>query len=254
MALALDRPLPYQRGPMTTAKTESTSARKKSPRNEPSASASEGVVDAAAKEESAAEVPMEAEAHVTSATEATDEAAEEAANEASAAEAKDEKDESSKEEPASGRDRIQQQLELLKQREAELRRELAMADHPELADAIRQIEGRAYGVARVEAKMAQGLSKSELRKKETLEKKLAVAEERRAEIDLQIAALKSELAPLGEARVQAFQNERAEALLRLLALLGEHEAAIAAANLDLPLLVPSLATWRTELDALRTLT
>jgi hypothetical protein len=153
--------------------------------------------------------------------------------------------------PMSERERIQSQLEQLKQRESELRRELAIAEHPDLADAIRQIEGRAYGVRRVEAKIAQGLSKSEQRKKETLEKKLATALERRAEMDAQITALEAELLPLGQGRVTAFETERVEALLRLAALLEEHEAKVAAANLDLTSLVPSLAGWSDDLAALR---
>ncbi len=154
-------------------------------------------------------------------------------------------------EPASGRDRIQQQLEALKQREAELRRELAMADHPELADAIRSIEGRAYGVSRVEAKMAEGLSKSELRRKETLEKKLTTALERRAEIDAQITAIELELTPLGDARLSAFAVERTAALEALVALLGTHGPALANASLEISMLVPALSSWQAEIDLLR---
>lgn len=149
------------------------------------------------------------------------------------------------------RERIQHQLQQLKQRESELRRELAIAEHPDLADAIRQIEGRAYGVGRVEAKMAEGLSKSELRKKETLEKKLLSAMEKRLELDQQIASLEGELAPLGEARTLAFEKERGEALLRLASLLDEHADAIAGAALDLDALIPALPAWREEIAALR---
>jgi hypothetical protein len=155
--------------------------------------------------------------------------------------------------PVTERDRIQSQLEQLKQRECELRRELAIAEHPELADAIHQVEGRAYGVRRVEAKIAQGLSRSEQRKKETLEKKLAVAMQRRAEIDAQIGALHAELEPLGQGRITAFETERVEALLRLIAVLDEHEPAIATAGLDLASLVPSLSSWRADIDAIRSL-
>jgi len=149
------------------------------------------------------------------------------------------------------RERIQHQLQQLKQRESELRRELAIAEHPELADAIRQIEGRAYGVGRIDAKMAEGLSKSELRKKDTLEKKLLTAMEKRVELDQQIAALETDLSPLGEARTQGFQSERGEALLRLASLLDEHAVAIAAAKLDLDALIPALPTWREEIATLR---
>lgn len=149
------------------------------------------------------------------------------------------------------RDRLQQQLDLLKQREAELRRELAIADHPALADAIRTIEGRAYGIARVEAKMAEGLGKSERRRKDTLEKKLAAARDKRQEIDARIEALEQQLAPLGEARLAAFDADRTRALLAVVAALEEHEAALRAASLDIALLVPDLSRWRTEIDALR---
>ncbi len=154
-------------------------------------------------------------------------------------------------EATTDRERIQHQLQQLKQRESELRRELAIAEHPDLADAIRQIEGRAYGVGRVEAKMAEGLSKSELRKKETLEKKLLSAMEKRVELDQQIEALEAELAPLGEARTLAFQKERGEALLRLAGLLDEHAEAIASAKLDLDALIPALPAWREEIETLR---
>lgn len=261
---------------MTVAKNEHTSSRRKNHRSDSneaapteSSNAMEPEMESAAQAEASSESTSEAPESIEAATPeaASPEAAmseattsETPAGETPVAEASETPEASAEmaeapteTPPLQGRDRIQQQLEQLKQREAELRRELAMADHPGLADAIRQIEGRAYGVARVEAKMAQGLSKSELRKKETIEKKLSTAKERRAEIDAQIAALELELAPLGEERVLAFQKERAEALLRLVSLLGEHEAAIAAANLDLGLLVPALAAWRTEIEALRSM-
>lgn len=153
--------------------------------------------------------------------------------------------------PVDDRSRIEAQLEQLKQRECELRRALAIAEHPALADAIHRIEGRAYGVRRVEAKIAQGLSKSEQRKKDTLEKKRAAAVERRAELDAQIAALDAELEPLGQGRITAFETERVEALLRLIAVLDEHQDAIGAVSLDLPSLIPSLAGWQSDIDAIR---
>jgi hypothetical protein len=214
MVLAGSPGLPYHGGRMTTPKTEDAPVRKKPSRREPvEQPVAPPIASEAAAEEVPAEVPVAQE--------------------------------------PPGRDRIQQQLEALKQREAELRRELAIADHPQLRDAILAIEGRAYGVTRVEAKMAEGLSKSEQRRKETLEKKLAGAIERRAEIDLQIAALELELMPLGEARALAFTKERGEALRTLAALLASHEPALAAASLDVSMLVPALASWRAEIDALR---
>ena len=202
---------------MTQAKIEETPVRRKSPRRDP-------------KQETHAEPPTVGEPAAIA--------------EGAVAE------ESAPSEPV-GRDRIQQQLEVLKQREAELRRELAMADHPELADAIRSIEGRAYGVSRVEAKMAEGLSKSELRRKETLEKKLTTARERRAEVDAQITALELELTPLGDARLSAFGAERTQALMSLIALLDAQEPALTRASLDVAVLVPALSSWRAEMDGLR---
>jgi chromosome segregation ATPase len=150
----------------------------------------------------------------------------------------------------SHRKRIEEQLEALKRREAELRRELAVADHPELAEALRVLEGHAYAVARVEAKMAQGLSKAEERRRETLEKKLASAREKRQEIDAQIAELEGELAPLGEARTKAFEAERRDCMERLLAALGTHEAQFQSAGLDSTALVPELARYMPEIRAL----
>ena len=212
MVLARARPRPYHRRRMNQPKPEDVPARRKPSRK----NASEAAPPAAA-----------------------------------AIEAVVSEEEKPPQEPP-GRDRIQQQLEALKQREAELRRELAIADHPALRDGILAIEGRAYGVTRVEAKMAEGLSKSELRRKETLEKKLGTLRERRVEIDQQIAALELELTPLGEARALAFTKEREDALVALVDVLRAHEAALGAASLDIGLLVPALATWRAELDALRT--
>src|SRR4051812_26892018 len=53
--------------------------------------------------------------------------------------------------PQTGRKRLAEQLEALKRKEAELRRALAVADHPELAEAIRSIEGRAFALSRADA-------------------------------------------------------------------------------------------------------
>jgi hypothetical protein len=152
--------------------------------------------------------------------------------------------------PPNTRKRIEEQLEALKRREAELRRELAIADHPELTEPLRVLEGHAYAVARVEAKMAQGLSKAEERRRETLEKKLASAREKRAEIDTQIAELEAELAPLGEARMLAFEAERKDCMERLLAALGTHEGDFQRAGLDTSILVPDLARLMPEVRTL----
>ncbi|UJR85787.1 hypothetical protein [Sandaracinus amylolyticus] len=150
-------------------------------------------------------------------------------------------------EPISDRRRLQAELDALEKKQAELRRAITIADHPELADAVRVVEGRVYAVTRAEAKMAQGLSKGEERRRETLEKKLAAARAKRDEIDGQIAELERELAPLGEERMRAFEQERRGALEALVSVLGTHDAAFAAAGIDIAALVPDLARWTPEL-------
>ncbi len=152
--------------------------------------------------------------------------------------------------PATDRKRIEEQLEALKRREFELRRALAVADHPELAEAIRVLEGRAYAVTRVEVKMSQGLSKAEERRRETLDKKLVSLRERRAELDVQIGEVETQLAPLGEARTRAFEAERREAMELLIAALSHHHDALHAAGLDAANLVPDLARWMPEVVTL----
>jgi len=148
------------------------------------------------------------------------------------------------------RRRIEEQLEALKRKESELRRALAVADHPEIADAVRLLEGRAYAVASVEAKMAQGLSKSEERRLETLQKKLASLREKRAELDGQIAQLEAEAAELGEERTRAFEAERGEALQNLMTTLSTHEDALRNAGLDAAQLVPDIARLMPEIVTL----
>ncbi len=148
------------------------------------------------------------------------------------------------------RKRIEEQLEALKRREFELRRALAVADHPELAEAIRVLEGRAYAVTRVEAKMSQGLSKAEERRRETLDKKLASLRERRSELDAQISEIEAQLAPLGEERTRAFETERREALEQLIAAMSHHHDALHTAGLDAGSLVPEIARWMPEVVVL----
>ena len=167
-----------------------------------------------------AEQASEAEGAEVAAPGQTAEAAESAGEEAS---------------PPNTRRRIEEQLEALKRREAELRRELAVADHPELAEPLRVLEGH---------------SKAEERRRETLEKKLARAREKRMEIDAQIAELEAELAPLGEARMLAFEAERKDCMERLLAALGTHEGDFQRAGLDTSVLVPDLARLMPEVRTL----
>jgi chromosome segregation ATPase len=145
--------------------------------------------------------------------------------------------------------RLEEQLEALKRKELELRRALAVADHPELADAIRLLDGRAYALTRAEAKLAQGLSKSEERRKETLEKKLDVLRTKAAELDAQIAELSAELSTLVDARLTGLEAERRAALDDLIACLGEHAAALSAAGLDAADLIPEIGQRMGEIRA-----
>jgi hypothetical protein len=148
------------------------------------------------------------------------------------------------------RKRLEEQLEALKRKELELRRAIAIADHPDLAEAIRRLDGRAYALTRVEAKIAQGLSKSEERRRETLEKKLDALREKRAELDAQIAALMQEHGALVQERERALELERRAALHDLVLSLGEHAAALAEAGLDAADLVPEIGQRMTEIRAL----
>jgi len=157
-------------------------------------------------------------------------------------------DASSEERPS--RKRLEEQLEALKRKETELRRALVIADHPELADAIRALQGRAYAIGRVETKLALGLSKSEERRRETLDKKLGALRTKREELDTQIGALEGELNALGQERTAAFEVERKQALEQLLIALGTHEPTLRAAGIDASTLVPELNQWLPEIEGL----
>lgn len=186
----------------------------------------------------------EAVAESTSSNESLDASPEPTPNQAESAEPAEQVD------PRAERRRLEEQLSALKRREAELRRALAIADHPELADAVRALDGATYAVTRVEAKMAQGLSKSEEKRRETVEKKLAQAEEKRVELDTQIAEFRAELNALGEERVKAFEAERREGLMGLIASLNTHHAAFEAAGVEPSSLVPDIARLMPEVSAL----
>lgn len=148
------------------------------------------------------------------------------------------------------RKRLAEQLDALKRKELELRRALAMADHPELVGAIRAIEARALAVSRAEAKLAQGFSKSEARRREVVDKKLSALRDKRAELDAQIGAFESELAGLGTDRLATFESERKQALEQLVVALGTHVAALSAAGLDAVALIPEITSWLTEIEAI----
>ncbi len=152
--------------------------------------------------------------------------------------------------PASERRRLEEQLDALKRREAELRRALALADHPALADAVRLLEGRAYAITRVDAKLAQGLSKSEERRVETVEKKLSAARSKREELDVQIAELERERAQLGVERTESFRTERRDAMIQLIAELNAHDDAFRGAGVEVATMLPQIGEWMPEIRAL----
>ncbi len=104
-------------------------------------------------------------------------------------------------------------------------------------------------MARIEAKIAQGFSKAEERRRDTLEKKLGGLRDKRAELDAQIGELEAELHTLGD-RARAFAGERRTALEQLLAVLGTHDAALTAAGLEATSLVPDLSRWLPEIRQL----
>jgi hypothetical protein len=147
------------------------------------------------------------------------------------------------------RKRLAEQLDALKRKEFELRRALAAADHPEVADAIRAIEARAIAVSRAEGKLAQGFSKTEARRREVIEKKLVALRAKRVELDGQIGELETELGGLGADRLAAFESERREALEQLMIVMATHDAGLRAAELDLSGLVPDIERWLPELEA-----
>ena len=148
------------------------------------------------------------------------------------------------------RRKLEEQLEALKRKESELRRALTLADHPALAETVRVLEGRIYAVARVEAKLVQGPSKSEARRRETIAKKLASLQEKRAEIDAQITQLEAELTALGADRTQVYESERREALAQLMVTLSTSEAQFREAGIEVTTLVPELARLLPELEQL----
>ncbi len=152
--------------------------------------------------------------------------------------------------PATDRDRLEAQLRELQRKEAELRRAIAISDHPELADAIREVEGRAFRVARVEQRLAAPLSKGELKRRDQLAGRLDKARARRAELDEEIAKLELEIEPLGEARLVALRGEREAALLALLVVMNRHADAFTDAKLAEVDLVPELARWLPDLRAM----
>lgn len=148
------------------------------------------------------------------------------------------------------RRKLEEQLEALKRKESELRRALTLADHPELVEAVRVLEGRIYSVARVEAKLAQGPSKSEARRRETIGKKLASLHEKRAELDAQIAQLDAELSALGADRTQVYEGERREALENLMATLSSSQDQFREAGIEITTLVPELVRLMPEIEQL----
>lgn len=155
------------------------------------------------------------------------------------------------EDPAlSDRKRLEQQLLALKRKEAELRCALVATTHPELAGGVREIQGKAYAVSKAEEKLTQGLPKSEARRQEKLDKKLAMLRTKQAELEVQIDAVEKEITELGTGRLATFESERAEAMQSLMASLGAHGEALKAAQVDPRELVADLERWWPELEAI----
>jgi hypothetical protein len=156
----------------------------------------------------------------------------------------------SHQEPELTKRRLEEQLEALKRKEAELRRALVVAEHPELAEAIRLLQGRTYALERSREKLALGLTKTELRRRETLQKKRSSLDEKRAELDAQIAGLDGELLGLGVERQRGFEAEHRQALEELLIALDAHLGQVKAADLEITELVPDLKCWLPEIEQL----
>ncbi len=148
------------------------------------------------------------------------------------------------------RKKLEEQLEALKRKEAELRRALTLADHPELLESVRQLEGRAYAVARVDAKLEKGPSKAEARRREAVTKKLGALEDKRRELDTQIEQLHAELTALGADRAAQHEQDRREALEQLLVTIGEHEPTFREAGLEIAQMVPDVAKLLPEIEKL----
>jgi hypothetical protein len=150
--------------------------------------------------------------------------------------------------PYHDRKRIEEQLDALKRKEVELRRALVVTDHPDLAEPIRLLGSRAYAVTRAEAKLAQGLSKGEVRRREGIEKKLSGLRAKREELEGQINVLEAELGELGSERLATFEAERRQAMEQLLIALGQHEETLRTAGLEASVLVPEIGPWLPELE------
>lgn len=148
------------------------------------------------------------------------------------------------------RRKLEGQLEALKRKEVELKRALVIADHPELAEALRLLQGRTYALERSEEKLALGLTKAELRRGETLQKKRASLEGKRAELDAQIAELDRELQSLGTERQQGFEADHRKALEELLVALGTHLGQVQSAGLEVTELLPEIQRWLPEVEKL----
>jgi chromosome segregation ATPase len=151
--------------------------------------------------------------------------------------------------PEDERKRLEKQLDALKRKESELRRALLLSEKPELAEAIRTIQGHAYSVQRAEEKASHGLSKAEVRRRDAIGKKLSSLNDKRAELDRQIEALETEQRSLGSEELAASANERRQALQQLMVALTTHNAALQAAGVDPQDVVPELARLLPEVEA-----
>ena len=254
---AANQPEPPEVASATAQLKEPAPRKERKPRasqaNEATSSASEesepSELKPIASEAAPASVSEDATAGASEGAAEVTEASANADEEGEAASAKPENT-SEEELPKNDRKRLAEQLDALRKKEAELLRALAITDHPDLADAIRTIEARVYCVARADAKLAQGLSKSEARRQEVLTKKLTALREKRTELDTQIAALEAESEELGAARLTDFQRERQDALQELMVALATHDSALDAAGLSVQSLLPELSSLMPELEAI----
>jgi len=148
------------------------------------------------------------------------------------------------------RQRIERQLRQLKRKEAELRRALIVADHPQLSQPILEVDGRVYAVQQAADRLDSPLTKSEAKKQERLGKKLASLQTKRAALDASIAELETELAQLGEERLASLTADRDAALQKLFVVMGQHAATFDAAGIQVGAVVPDLERWLPAIRAM----
>ena len=154
------------------------------------------------------------------------------------------------------RRRLEAELAAIEKKREELARALVVNEHPGLAEPIRVLVGRLYAISRVEERMREPLSKSEMRKLESLGKrreallaKRAELDAKRAELETELTSVARELALLGDERSQGFERERGQALEALVVALAQLGPAFDAAGVDPARLIDGLAPRLPEVEA-----